>query len=64
VGQLSPIRFENNGKIYETYEPYLMVKKLAKFWRNRLKHYTMEEFLEDEVSELNWDKKQCQIKDI
>jgi hypothetical protein len=52
-GQLSPIRFSIDEKIYETYEPYFFVKKLTKLFRNRLKRYTMKEYLEDEVSELN-----------
>jgi hypothetical protein len=52
-GQLSPIRFSIGEKIYETYEPYFFVKKLTKLFRNKLKRYTMKEYLEDEVSELN-----------
>jgi hypothetical protein len=52
-GQLSPIRFSIDEKIYETYEPYFFVKKLTKLFRNRLKRYTMKEYLEDEVSELS-----------
>jgi hypothetical protein len=52
-GQLSPIRFKYNEKIYETYEPYFFIKKLTKLLRNRLKSYKIKEFLEDEVSDLN-----------
>jgi hypothetical protein len=29
-GQLSSIRFEHEGKIYETYEPYFLVSMIAK----------------------------------
>jgi hypothetical protein len=54
-GQLSPIRFKYNEKIYETYEPYFFVKKLTKLQRNKFKRYTMKEYLE-EASELNLSK--------
>jgi hypothetical protein len=29
MGQLSSIRFEHNGKVYETYEPYFIVARIA-----------------------------------
>ncbi len=40
IDKLSPVRFEYNGKIYETDEPYFIVLKMAK-----QKYMSIESFL-------------------
>jgi hypothetical protein len=45
-GQLSSVRFEYDGKIYETYEPYFIVSNIAKS-----KKLFIKDFLEISVSQ-------------
>jgi hypothetical protein len=51
IDKLAPVRFEYNGKIYETYEPYFIVLKMAK-----QRFMSIEDFLYLEVSNLKRSK--------
>jgi hypothetical protein len=51
IDKLAPVRFEYNGKIYENYEPYFIVLKMAKE-----RYMTIEDFLYLEVSNLKKSK--------
>jgi hypothetical protein len=48
MGQLSPIRFEYNAKIYETYEPYFLISMIAKKKNTSIKNLLFIEFLKSQ----------------